>query len=177
MPPLGLDNVARLSRLDPPVPEALHDRAADNWRTLLAIADAAGGEWPKRARDAALALAALDDAESTRELLLADLRALFEPVLGDAAAEPPVVGRAARDVLFTSEILEALAQMVERPWPEFGKARKPISARQVAALLQPLGVLSNTVHRGQRGSKEYRHGQGYRRADLEDPFARYLREG
>jgi MoxR-like ATPase len=68
---------------DPLVSEALHDRAADNWRTLLAIADAAGGEWPKRARDAALALASLDDAESTRELLLRNLKALFDPVPAD----------------------------------------------------------------------------------------------
>jgi putative DNA primase/helicase len=39
----------------------LHDRAADNWRPLLAIADAAGGAWPERARKAALTLAAADD--------------------------------------------------------------------------------------------------------------------
>jgi len=30
----------------------LFNRAADNWRPLLAIADAAGGEWPARARRA-----------------------------------------------------------------------------------------------------------------------------
>jgi hypothetical protein len=35
----ALDNLTRLRRADPPVPEALHDRAADNWRTLLVIAD------------------------------------------------------------------------------------------------------------------------------------------
>ena len=30
---------------DPPVPAELHDRAADNWRPLLAIADAAGANF------------------------------------------------------------------------------------------------------------------------------------
>jgi putative DNA primase/helicase len=173
----ALDNLVRLSRLDPPVPEALHDRAADNWRTLLAIADCAGGEWPKRARDAALALASIEDSESTRELLLRDLKALFNPVPEDLTADPPIIGREGRDVLFTAEILDALAQMVERPWPEFGKARKPITAHQVAALLHPLAVLSNTVHRGKRGTEGHQHGKGYRRADLEDAFARYLKEG
>ena len=38
------------------VPEGLNDRAADNWEPLLAIADRTGGEWPERARKAALAL-------------------------------------------------------------------------------------------------------------------------
>jgi hypothetical protein len=50
----ALDNVARLRGADPPVPAELHDRAADNWRPLLAIADLAGGDWPeKKTRPAA----------------------------------------------------------------------------------------------------------------------------
>jgi putative DNA primase/helicase len=173
----ALDNLARLRRLDPSVPEALHDRAADNWRTLLAIADCAGGDWPKRARDAALALTSIEDTEATLELLLRDVRALFDPVVEDLDADPPLTGRPMRDVLFTDEILGALAQMVERPWPGFGRARKPITARAVAKLLQEVGALSNTVHRGKRGTADYRHGKGYRREDLDDAFARYLKEG
>ena len=38
------------------MPIELNDRAADNWRPLLAIADLAGGEWPQLAREAALIL-------------------------------------------------------------------------------------------------------------------------
>jgi hypothetical protein len=38
----------------PFLPDALNDRAADAWEPLLAIADVAGGEWPARARTAAL---------------------------------------------------------------------------------------------------------------------------
>ncbi|MDH3469386.1 MAG: DUF3631 domain-containing protein [Gammaproteobacteria bacterium] len=41
---------------EPEIPIGLHDRAADNWEPLLAIADLAGGEWPVEARKAALAL-------------------------------------------------------------------------------------------------------------------------
>jgi hypothetical protein len=41
---------------DPDVPDELNDRAADNWRPLLAIADLAGGDWPHRAREAACVL-------------------------------------------------------------------------------------------------------------------------
>jgi len=44
------DNFDKLVDPDPQVPDALNDRAADNWRPLLAIADLVGGEWPQLAR-------------------------------------------------------------------------------------------------------------------------------
>ena len=52
------DNLISLrdAALDVAVPDGLNDRAADNWEPLLAIADRAGGDWPERARKAALAL-------------------------------------------------------------------------------------------------------------------------
>jgi putative DNA primase/helicase len=55
--------------------DGLNDRAADNWRPLLAIADMAGGDWPVKARTAALALSGDDtsDTDSTRTTLLADI--------------------------------------------------------------------------------------------------------
>src|SRR5262249_6910509 len=75
------DHHAVLSGADPKVPPELHDRAADNWRPLLAIADAAGGEWPERGRRAAIHLtcdgAEPDDAEASGVLLLSDLREMF----------------------------------------------------------------------------------------------------
>src|SRR5262249_16894181 len=52
----SMDNFDKLIDPDPQVPEALNDRAADNWRPLLAIADLAGGEWPQLARQACLTL-------------------------------------------------------------------------------------------------------------------------
>ena len=36
---------------DPPIPDQLGDRAADNWRPLLAIADEAGGRWPDAGKE------------------------------------------------------------------------------------------------------------------------------
>jgi Protein of unknown function (DUF3631) len=36
------------------MPLNVEDRPADLWEPLLAIADAAGGDWPKRAREACL---------------------------------------------------------------------------------------------------------------------------
>jgi len=42
------NNLSVLTISDPDIPEGLNDRAADNWRTMLAIADTAGGHWPPR---------------------------------------------------------------------------------------------------------------------------------
>ena len=39
------DHVEALRAADPETPAALHDRAADNWRPLLAVANSAGGAW------------------------------------------------------------------------------------------------------------------------------------
>jgi len=64
------DNLKILTAADPAVPATLNDRAADNWRPLLAVADLAGGEWPKRARDAALVLSGdSHDAGSIRNIV------------------------------------------------------------------------------------------------------------
>ena len=43
------------------------DRAADNWRPLLAIADAAGKDWPQRARDACKAMSGAAAEEGEQE--------------------------------------------------------------------------------------------------------------
>lgn len=49
-------HLEELRSADPEMPAQLHDRAADNWRALFAIADAAGGPWPARARSVAMQL-------------------------------------------------------------------------------------------------------------------------
>jgi len=149
------EHCGKLREADPEMPDGIHNRAADNWRPLLAIADLAGGEWPERARQAPTELRrGGEDSESARVLLLGDLRELFD-------AEPS-------GVLFTSEILSRLHARDDRPWPEW-KAGKPITGRQVAALLRGLGIpTKNTVRRGAE------HAKGYRREDLDDAFARYL---
>jgi hypothetical protein len=42
------DHASEVARARPKMPESLNDRAQDNWRGLLAIADALGGEWPQQ---------------------------------------------------------------------------------------------------------------------------------
>ena len=78
------DNLNALREMDAETPPQLHDRAADNWRTLLIIAECIGGEWPEKTRSAALALEGVDaEAEGETEpsdavRLLADCKIVFE---------------------------------------------------------------------------------------------------
>jgi putative DNA primase/helicase len=74
-----LDNQIAIQETDIEPPEELHDRAADNWRPLLAIAAAAGDKWPERAVAAAKALEKLDmDAEDLCVQALADVRDIIQ---------------------------------------------------------------------------------------------------
>ena len=58
------DNAVQIAAADPDMPPGVHSRAADNWRPLFAIADAAGGEWPKRVWAAATQAAAESETDS-----------------------------------------------------------------------------------------------------------------
>jgi putative DNA primase/helicase len=148
------DHTAELAICDPPVPAAIVNRTADNWRPLLAVADLAGETWPERARKVVIGLSAdSQDGESAAVLLLGDLRELF-------SHEPS-------GVLFTREILVELHKDETRPWSEW-KHGKPITDRQLAAQLKPHKIRPKTVRRGNTTEK------GYMLAWFEDTFARYL---
>jgi hypothetical protein len=147
------DNLDALRDARPGSPPQLNDRAADAWSPLFAIADLAGGAWPERTRAAAIELAADgDDALSNGVLLLTDLRDLF-------AKQPS-------GMLFTREILRALNADETRPWPEYRRG-KPLSDRQLAALLKPYKVKPRTVRRGTETEK------GYKLEWFSSPFAAY----
>jgi hypothetical protein len=138
----------------PDMPHGVEDRAADVWEALLALADAAGGDWPKRARVAAVALVT-ESRETTPSLgvrLLADLRAIF-----DAAKA---------ETLSTQVILGKLCDLEEAPWGDL--RGKPLDARGLAQMLRRYGVKPE-VRR--EGSGTFR---GYLRGDLLDAWARYL---
>lgn len=146
------DHLEQLRDTDPEVPDELRGRAADNWRFLLAIANLAGGDWPGRARSAALALSGgSTEDDSARIQLLFDLRQLFEST----------------DRLFSEDIVRQLSQMEDRPWPEWRNGN-PITKRQLAALLKPFGVRPQKIRLGNQSL------QGYLKDDLEIAFASYL---
>jgi hypothetical protein len=136
----------------PDMPDGITDRDADVWEALLAVADAAGGDWPERARVAAVALVALSK-ESTPSLgvrLLADLRTVF----GTA------------EVMSTEDLLSALHALEEAPWSDL--QGKPLNARGLGTRLRQYGVTSKSVRIDGKTPK------GYAREDLWDAWSRYL---
>jgi len=149
------DNLEALRVADPDVPFELHDRAADNWRAMLAIADRAGGHWPDVARRVARAAAATSDQEdSARIMLLEDIRDIFE--------------RRGIDRLPSVEIVGDLVEMEHRSWPEW-KEVKPITARQIASLLKPFRISPGSIRpSGEKTAK------GYYLSAFEDAFLSYL---
>lgn len=150
------DHASALAETEPVIPAELHDRAGDNWRPLLAIAEQIGGEWPERARKAAMGLsgAASTDGESIKVQLLGDIKAAFETKECDRFA--------------SQELCDELVAMEERPWSEWKKG-KPISPAQLARLLKPFGVSSRNLKQPDDSVLK-----GYLLTDFEDAFTRYL---
>jgi hypothetical protein len=150
----GQGHLEQLHDADPPLPHELRDRAQDNWRPLLAIADALGDRWPSDARDAASALTrAVPELDSPGEMLLADLRKIF--------------AEKGTDRLASEEILNALLELEDRPWRESNHGR-PLTLLLLARLLKPYGVEPHVLRFGDRTPR------GYLLNDLQDPFTRYL---
>lgn len=147
------DYADQLRDADPDMPDELHDRAADNWRPLLAIADLAGGDWPVRARSAAKELTlARADRDTIEVLLLGDIRGIFESQQGP---------------LSSASLCDVLAQLQDRPWSEW-KHGRPITQRQLARLLDKFGIQPQSIRVGDRVLR------GYPEAAFDDAFIRYL---
>jgi putative DNA primase/helicase len=154
------DQLETLRGADPHVPPGLDDRASDNWRPLLAIAELAGGDWPRRGRQAAIALSGQTDDEAEGVQLLGDIRDIFAKE-GQGRKEEP-------DRLASAALVEALGKMEERPWAEWGRQGKPITAPQLARLLRPFEIAPRTIAFGTVRAK------GYLLDQFEDAFSRYL---
>jgi len=139
-----------LTAARPELPVSLSDRQADVWEPLLAIAELAGGDWPKKVQAAAVTLAgAIDDADIVVDLL----RDIYD-VLRD--------GR--HSFIPTKELLEKLVAADDRPWATWGRQGKGLTARGLARLLDPLEIHPARLEQV----------RGYRPDAFEDAIARYL---
>jgi hypothetical protein len=147
---------------EPELPDQLDDRAQDCWEPLLALAELAGGDWPKRARAAAVELAGADRLAdpSVGALLLAHCSEAF-------AGEDT-------DRLATNRLLELLCARDDGPWAEWwarhlhddGQAK--IAAARLAKLLRPFGIAPKVL------DFEGRKARGYALSAFGDAFGRYL---
>ena len=150
------DHAETLRRANPTPPEGFENRDAASWRLLLAIADTAGEEWGRSAREAAKTIANATAALSAGIVLLADIKKAFE-----SERNP--------DCIPSRRLVELLTADPESRWCEWGRDRKPITQNRLAGLLRNFRIITGTVHRdGQKDAK------GYRRTEFEEVWARYL---
>jgi hypothetical protein len=149
--------------LDPPMPEELRNRAADNWRALLSIADACNPAWGKAAREAAVALSkGLDEDLSVR--LLGDIRGIFD-------RRPRI------DRLPSAAIVAELVDLADGRWSEWrglqdDRMPRRLTQGGLALTLAPFGIRPKTIwppHRGATDKSE----KGYRREQFERAWASY----
>jgi hypothetical protein len=74
--------------------------------------------------------------------------------------------------MFSKDLVEALADLKERPWPEICRGQKPITERWLARNLAAFDIQPKLFRIG-----EDKPARGYALADFEDVFARYVGEG
>ncbi|MEW9509041.1 DUF3631 domain-containing protein [Streptomyces bacillaris] len=143
----------------PDMPEGITDRPADVWEPLLAVADAAGGTWPERARQACVDLVTAvneDDRASLGVKLLTDLRDHIFP--GEVTVS-------------TVEILHLLNGLEESPWGDLDG--RPLNARTLSKTLKEYVTAKSKPI----SPRPLRIGgqivKGYHRDDLTDAWNRY----
>lgn len=140
--------VEKLSLADPLLP--VEDRAADTWAPLVAVADLVGGDWPERARRAAVKLtteAEAKDAESSNVRLLSDIREVFD-------------NEHAR-FMKSSRLCQELRHIADAPWRDL-----ELNPHKLGHRLSDYGI--RTGHNTSRTER------GYRIQDFSDAFERYL---
>lgn len=138
----------------------VEDRAADTWELLIRIADLAGGDWPKRVRQAAVDMTRTEaeneggDSQVSQELLL-DIRTVTED--WDQLN------------IHSATLINKLVQLDDSRWSNFTYGRS-LSATELNGLLKPFEVHSKDVK--VLGSNR----KGFAMSSLRDAFTRYLQQ-
>ncbi|MCD4527453.1 DUF3631 domain-containing protein [Nocardioides sp. cx-173] len=135
----------------------VEDRAADNWEPLIAVADAAGGDWPERARLAAKVMTETEAGVAQESFGLELLR--------DIEKVWPTKAKATH----TTDLLSALHGLDESPWGNYHGS--PLTAHELGRLLKPYGVKSFDVKLAGTNKK------GYRLVGRPDPKSKVLEGG
>jgi hypothetical protein len=159
----AVDHLEALRVHDPAMPADVPvNRASDNWRPLLSIADLAGGSWPARARAAAIALSGVrvSEDEPVNVALLVDVQAAFRE-------------RGQPEYLSSEEIIVALKARAERPWADWNKGRG-ISAAQLAQRLRGFGAGPWGLRTRKTRLDLTKTAQRWHRADFADAWSRYV---
>jgi Protein of unknown function (DUF3631) len=141
--------------LDPNVPGFLHNREADLWRPLFALAAVAGGRWPQRVKQAAQTIHGQRSEDSARLIeLLEAIRECFDQ---DGAAQ-----------LATTDLVGRLNSRSDEPWATINRGQ-PLNAYYLRTMLA--GIVRRQKSKAKIGGKMWR---GYARADFVEAWTRYI---
>lgn len=143
----------------PDMPDGVSDRPADVWEPLLAVADAIGGHWPERAREACVTLVRASKANDKGSLgvrLLTDLR------------DHVMVGI---DRLPTIAIIDRLNALDDAPWADLNG--KPLDNRRLSRMLGEYMTADNEPIASRNIKTAGSVLKGYYATDLHDAWQRY----
>jgi hypothetical protein len=155
------ENLELLRAAEPEMPNELTDRQWDISEPIVAIADLAGGDWPKDARDALVGLfqEGADSADSYGCRLLTDIREVFN--------------ESDTERLSTKELLESLVDKESSQWGAWwgksvsdGKMQTPAS--ELAKILKRYGIKPEVIKQTDGTTA-----RGYLRAQFAESWTRY----
>jgi hypothetical protein len=126
----AIDNMAAIKDATPSMPAGFNNRLEENYVLLFAIADLAGGDWPKKVRAAAVKLSREFNLPSLGRRLLAIFFDLFSKH-----------GR-----LLTSAQVEKALPSYGDEWANYRKPGHAINAWEIAALLKPFKIQPDVIH-------------------------------
>jgi hypothetical protein len=128
------DHFDELAAARPQMPEGVRDRRAECWEAMLAVAEAAGGDWPERARQACSHFEFGTDPDDERlsvgVRLLRDIEAKFRT----------------RDRIHSADIVAELIADPDSEWAHL--SGKPLDQRRLATELKRYGVEPGDIRIG-----------------------------
>jgi Protein of unknown function (DUF3631) len=155
---------------DPEIPSALNNRVGDNWRILVAIADACGPKWGTIVRDAAVRLSSRYSDADLKLILLADIKTIFD--------------RDQIDRITAADLVAALIALDGQPWWEWRgvhdtEAQRRLTTATLKSLLggrfgTGFGIWPRTVWPPGPRAPQTKSADGFYRQQFEDAWRRYL---
>ena len=150
------DSIQRIAGASPQMPVGLNDRASDNWRPILAIADVIGADIGAKARAAAIALSVTSETESVdlSEILIHNIKTVLD--------ELPET-----NVIPVQLLHRCLLRLDDGFWSEFDHGQS-LTKTKLAVMLSPFGIKSASKRTGPNKVERC-----YHRKDFDDVIARY----
>jgi hypothetical protein len=138
-------------------PEIANDRAMDNWLPLFTVAGLASDYWQTEVEASYKALNQYTDDEALHNLLLKDIRAIFEQEQNAGKSEK----------ISSSKMITHLLRLEHRPWGEIQHGRS-LTAHSLAKMLKDFQIEPKVFRDGEKTSR------GYAAEMFSDVFERYL---